>query len=407
MSELAQFGRGANDTAAAYGSIVHGRPDPVQLSLQVSNPNPMYDHIKVSDPAYQRAYENLHVFRDSMINNRPKGPASTETDHIWYMQTLNGLYSSTDKPWRLAARMIPYGVTEDDILALEGPAQTNTVLMTGKSTSTNTGPYPIKGGQYYYLDFPSTDKTKMYKGGCSFMDGVPENYLCLWTMAFDENLHRCIPIAMHKFFSDTEITEDEGDFGQKVNANKLIDSALDTAIVALALLAKRGVIAPGVLEAAVTAIKTPGGQDQNGQAIYDFKTEFADVWLAPMLDPANRLFGGLAALENLPTLSFVPAQEVFEGGSAFLPTSLEVEAVRGKRMAAGKRYSGPSNIGDIPNYNLSYDQQILLSQLTASEDLCMNVNEANRFYSRRIVGRAETTADPGMEMERLAAHLHD
>jgi len=399
--QLAQFGRGGNDTAAAYGSIVHGRPDPVQLSLSVSNADPLYPKLNVSDPAYQRAYKNLHVFTDSMINNRPMGPASSETDHVWYMQCLNGLYNKNDKPWRLVSRLNIHGTTEDDILATEGPAQNNTVLLTGKSTTTNTGPAPILGGQYYYLDFPSRNPDKMFTGGCSKMGGVPENFLCLWTMPFNENIHRCVPIAMYKFYTDKDITENDSDFGQKINAHRLVDAVLDSAIVALGMLWKRDIIDDAALEAAVNVIKGRPNAAAGDQAINDFKDEFAKRWLQPLSED-----GLLKPNAPLPALQSLPPDNIFDGGSAFLPTSLEVESLRAKRNNSGKNYDGAIDMVNLMDIEPSLDETINLAQLTAAEDLCVIVHASNMYFGGRIAGKTETTADPAMEMDQLAARFH-
>lgn len=386
---LGQFGRGANDTAASYGSIMHGRPDPVQLSLALANSRSLYPRLDSSAPTYQRAWKGLYVFTDTRIDNRTKGPGGPETDHVWYMQCLNGLYDSSDEPWKLVSRLNTVGLTEDDILAAEGPSQTNTILVTGKDTTPNTGPLPISGGQYYYLDFPSKNKDKMYTGGCSKMTGVPENFLCLWTMPYNPSLHRCIPIGLYHYYSDKTITENDTEFGQKMHAKSLLTAVLDSSLVVLGMLAQSGIIERGQLSAAIKKIDTKTANE-------NFEQEFARRWLHPMSGVKGNLMASDNDVENMPQIRVQTTEDVFQGGSAFLPTSMQF----GQRLqGSGKTYRGATDLAHTRKTEMLTDQRVVLAQITSAEDLCVAANAANTYFTSRIKGKAETSADPGLEMD--------
>lgn len=387
---LRDLGRGTNDTAASYGSIIHGTPDPVQINHALTNSNPLYPKLTdTSSPTYQKAWKNLYTFTDSQINNRPTGVGSPDIDHIWYMQCLNGLYDKTrDAPYVLADRLNVLGLTEDDILAQEGAATSGTILVTGKSTTTNTGPHTIQGGQYYYLDFPSTDPQKMYTGGCSMMSGVPEKFLCLWTMPYDLKLHRCTPIGLHKALTEYNNQRDS-DFGQRINAEGFLNATIESVVVALGLLNKRGVIGDGVLEEALNDMGRP-----------DFIQTFADAWLHPMKDGGRELLGN--GIDDLPNFTSSVSEDIFAGGSAFLPTS--ILAAKAKPKQFGKQYKGPANLlqrEDLP----SVGKKLVAAQITSAENLCFFANQANSFFTRRIKGKAITSADPSKDFDTTAVGI--
>lgn len=378
MSELPYYGRGANDTAGAYGSIIHGTPDPVQLNVALTNQQPLYPTIDASKPSYQKAWKGLFAFTDEGVRNRPRGAGSADTDHVWFMMSLNGLYNKlSDAPYRLAERLNPLGITEDDVLAAEGPSQNTTILVTGKATTANTGPLTIRAQQHFYLDFPSTDPAKMYTGGCSNMEGVPEKFLTPWTMPYNPQIHRATPRGLYRFYSDGTITQSDSDFGQKENAGHVVDAAIDTAIVALAMLEKERIISDAVLLAAIKRVK------EN-----DFKERFTKCWL----DPVNHLLG---EVRDLPPIVPQANSEIYAGGSLMEPSSILASKIP---RPSGRNFQGSANLMSGPQAP-NPQQQILHSQIVASENFFFYTNNANRYFTRRIVGKSENIVDPGKNMD--------
>lgn len=424
---LRQYGRGANDTAEGVGISFNAEPDYTELAARDREPSPLYPHLRVrGSPKEQYAYKHHPAWQDRAIDNTIHDELGPHVDKVLYQASLNGAYRrGTDHPYLLAERIIGLGLIGDDILMTEGTSKDGVVKGTGKYTAPNTGSETLNAGTLYYLDPPPTDEATMFSGGCSKMAHVPEGYLCLWTQPWHPDLHRCVPAGLQWALDHTDTKSSL--YGQYINAKGLVNAAASAAITFL------GTLAHDVEFKRIFAERTHQNFDEmlggiiegvrDERSPLNFKAsvidQFTKKWLAPLgtvksIDhgvTTNLLYNGEVRIQPvLPQADWFDAdvprgESLYRGGSAFIPTSILSQNVRGfnqtvytphpislsTRLGEGGDAQGPNG----------YKNFIVHHQLVSSESLCYYANRANSFFTRRIAGIARTSAAPGKEMDVL------
>lgn len=425
---LRQFGRGTNDTAEGVGISFNAEPDYTELAQRDREPSPLYPHLRVrGSPKEQYAYKHHPGWQDRNIDNTIHDELGPHVDKVLYQASLNGAYrKGTDHPYLLAERLNPLGIIGDDILMVEGTSKDGVIKATGKYTVPNTGSETLNAGTLWYYDYPPEEEGAMFSGGCSRMEHVPDGYLCLWMQPWHPDLHRCVPVGLQWALQNTDVRSSL--YGQHINAKGLVHAAASAAITFLGTLAqdgrfkqefnaKSGCAFDDVLKALIEGVRDDSSALEIKPSIID---EFSKRWLAPLgtvrskdnATATNVLYGNEVSVQPIAPLSDWYSSEVprgeslYRGGSAFIPTSILSQNVRGfnqttytpypialtARAGEGSSSSGGGN---------GWKSFIAHHQLTSSESLCYYANRANTFFTRRIGGMARTSAAPGKEMDVL------
>lgn len=422
---LRQYGRGVNDTAEGVGVSFNAEPDYTELGARDREASPLYPPLRVrGSPKDQYAYKHHPAWQDRAIDNTIHDELGPHVDKVLYQASLNGAYRrGADHPYQLAERMVPLGLIGDDILMTEGTSKDGVIKATGKYTMPNTGTETLNDGTFFYYDYPPSEEGMMYAGGCSRMEHVPDGYLCLWTQPWHPDLHRCVPIGLQWALDQKDVKS--SNYGQYLNARGLVQATASAAITFLGVLAqdntfnaaflrKSGGAFANVLDALIESLR-----DERSRL--DVKPElieaFTKHWLAPLgiskskdaATTSNILFNDEVRIGPVfPQADWFDAdvprgESLYRGGSAFIPSSILSQNVRGFDQTAyvPRPAALSARVGEISESGGNYKNFIAHHQITSSENLCYYANRANTFYTRRIGGMTRTSAAPAKEMDVL------
>ena len=395
MAELRDVGRGGNDTAGVYGTTHNARPDPVHQKSIARNLSPLYKQPNMRDDKYATARKGTLSWVDTRVDNR-QGASINETDMVWYNNQLNGSFTKgKDEPWALVDHLFIPGVIQDDVLVAEGSSKANTLQRSGKLTILNTGPQRIMAGQRIYWDLPPpSDEATTLVGGAALVPAYEEGAEFLWTMPYDDTIHRGTPAVLHKALTErTTIPGAHSDHGIERYGEEMFQAATATAFVALgALLETLGDgNLPGTREDflhvahRVMGFAKTGRNNRDDQATA-FRARFIKQWLQPH---TNLLFTDPAA-----TLTNIGRGFEATGGTTFRPSLEPLSITEHEKV----RPLEPSSIAPRNMENI-WMRRANLTQLMAAEELFFYTNKMREFYSKRIIFEALTSADSGKDMD--------
>lgn len=377
---LRDLGNGANDTSGSYGIVLNAMPDPVVLRDALSSKDPLYPKMDKNDDKYQLATKGLMAFSDTRWNHQSASPFRSDLDIVYYVDNFAGLYSKSDSLISIVSNLAYVGFVDNDVLPNENSSKDNTLSWSAKKTFRNTGNKRILAGNLIFWDLKPSDPS--VKGGAAGMADMAANYCPMWTLPYDESIHRGCPQLIYAALTDPRYNvANTVDSGLKDYAEKWIEAVKNAAVV----------------------LAVASGSAQNGAVATAINGMTSNRVAELLLNPASNLLFN-KALPPIGALQITAPSTVDNSGTIF-PSNTDLFAAKLKASLALNNVPPPTGGFVLVDQQLSTEQQVNLKQLSAAEDLFFFNNKINGFYTNRVVGQAIVSSDPSKDGEMIPVRV--
>jgi hypothetical protein len=447
---LRDLGSGANDRSGSYGFVLNAAPDPIKIREAQLASNPMYPKQDASDPKYRIAVKGTLGFIDLRWKHQQSSEFRDDVDTVYYISDLAGQYAKGMFPWQIVETTAYMGVVDNDILTLEGTGKDNTLSWSSAATIRHTGSRRIHAGRYVFWDpEPLRAEGAASMNGAAKMADMPANASPLMTQPWDPAIHKGSPTLLLNILTappDSQFSDPRfADYGLNMLANQWLDSVIGTSLVVLSvafpqLFTSLQAVAVGVPPARESAAYASYAILDNILKLKDRTNEGRRDLIARLLDPigagatlaeTNLLF---KRPEALPLIQTIGGRDDYwrfaTSGTVFTPPSRDYEVRFGGSFPSSGIGFGPASFGTAPRLDGGGDaatgaavasgmdhgaavddardpwqMRVNRIQLTCAEDLFFTTNRVGAFYTDRIFCIASTSADPGLDFDKMPVRV--